>query len=766
MRNQTPPSKRSWGREPHRHPPCASLSSCASIVSRILFIWGLCLALQKAPRVASSAASSAPGTVPAWQKPLQGSPSSDIEGSNDFESESNSQGKEKQQRLPFVVIPNNELPTTTITGEADSLDQEETLQQQDEVSNVPLADSEWKGVEDYEDMETTARLESDEDDAETEASEDTSHDETSESEEDHVLVSGVEVEWFERDDSASVAGERSMTTIEEQPGGTQAVVKDEVEGGIVKPAERPDKCDEIRVTEGIRQKVVVEEVIEEIDSEETEEEEEEAEASRVSSQVGMEENGGESEDEDEPKEQENSTQRESELKTSQEVESEDEASDWTEDEKSVTDDCGSDIDEEIKPAASPHHAVASESREHSMGTTPKEYPESSPERMDLTKSVPISSAVVPTSKKTDKKTARSKQRYQNPTIMASPSQPLKTLKKLQQMLDETDYMTASPSSRGDEVTRDASVTYTGEETMWFDQGLAASDDEENAAAPTGVGIFDTFDNTENNAESDKLWTSKDRMKYKKQQQRIRRARAEQRRLEHQLQSPPLYPNTSDGDVTDDSTDDGLGYTLPNLPVYFSDAEGTTDLTDTDQPSLQLHQSTQQQSSLQPPPPPFEQRGTHQHPGYQYPYNMPPMPEHTMGRLPPYMGYPPNPYLPYPPYVPYGPQQQQMYASQYAAAWAAAPTGISPYGAARLPYSRPYPPQTRFSVSKSDVPQSPNTSHEPTSESSTKAGHELAYERVLPSVPEGGFPIAATLPVMTPATPLTTTTNSGEVSDII
>ena len=56
---------------------------------------------------------------------------------------------------------------------------------------------------------------------------------------------------------------------------------------------------------------------------------------------------------------------------------------------------------------------------------------------------------------------------------------------------------------------------------------------------------------------DRLWTSKDRSKYKKVQKRSRHI------------SPPIYLNSED-EASD--TDDGLGYTLPNVPVYFSDGE--------------------------------------------------------------------------------------------------------------------------------------------------------------------------------------------------
>jgi hypothetical protein len=766
-----------------------------------------------------------------------------------------------------MVIPDSES-----TGEqADRLPENEALQEEEEetpedheeLSNVPLLDSEWQD-ESHDGITGVTMLESDQDDAKE--TEPTSEDvpETSDSEDDHiVVVSGVEVEWSDSDDSASLSVATSGTaSTEGQPGHAKAVVNDlEVEEGVVKPDEKPRQFDkggasdedlslrqaisgeeimdesngddteeeeteapreplhqamaaaaeelmdesdekeeaeaplvsssvqqaakesegeleeEDRATEGalpLRQDVAVEEIMDDSDEVETDEDEEEDEAGLQSAlsptpQVVMDGSAGKSEEEGIYEEQDNPTQKRSVLQTLQEIESEDESSNWSADEKSVTDDGESDIDDAGHSATSPHHAVTSQSSEHSAAATPQELSEAAPQRAHRTKSMAIPFAkVVPSSRNPERNNAKSKKGYQYPSTVASSSQPLKTLKKLQQMLDETDYMTAAPGPRGDEGNRDALVSQSGHERVWFDQELAAG--EYGEIDPSSVGVsLDSNDMKENNSEGDKLWTSKDRMKYKKQQQRIRRAKAEQYRIERQLQSPPLYPNTSDGEITEDSTDDGLGYTLPNLPVYFSDAEGTTDVAeDTDHP-LQLQHSTQQQSSLQPPPPPFEQRGPYQYPGYHYPYNAPPLPEKNMGQIPPYMGYPPNPYIPYPPYGPYGPQQQQMYGpqqqqmvtSQYAA-WAAASTGMSPYGAARPPHS-PYPRQA--APRKPDFFNSPSAGHEPKSETA-KAGLEIAHKRVVSSSPEGGFPVAAALTAKTPVAQLATTGDTGQVSDMI
>jgi hypothetical protein len=195
------------------------------------------------------------------------------------------------------------------------------------------------------------------------------------------------------------------------------------------------------------------------------------------------------------------------------------------------------------------------------------------------------------------------------------------------------------------------------------------------------------DNPAQTASSEKLWTSRDRSKYKKQQQMVRRAQEEQRRL---LQQIAQSPGSSDDDATSDP-DDGLGYTLPNLPVYLSDAEGTTDGDMPPPPYYQQGAAQQQpqqtllQNQYQQP----QQYTPGQYPPPQYgmahpdPRNAIPPGQYMGSGYHPSGGYPSAPYPPfhgsnsaYPP-----PQQQQMLAAQYASAWAAAvgvPYPYSPY----------------------------------------------------------------------------------------
>ena len=115
------------------------------------------------------------------------------------------------------------------------------------------------------------------------------------------------------------------------------------------------------------------------------------------------------------------------------------------------------------------------------------------------------------------------------------SKPLKTLEKLQQLLDETDYMTTSSS---------AMASYQ-DESGSDEEPVVAASSTESPSQPIGS-----------------LWTSQDRSKYKKQQL------FQEQLQRHQQSQQQISDNEDNSD-----TDDGLGYTLPKLPVYLSDDEG-------------------------------------------------------------------------------------------------------------------------------------------------------------------------------------------------
>jgi hypothetical protein len=134
--------------------------------------------------------------------------------------------------------------------------------------------------------------------------------------------------------------------------------------------------------------------------------------------------------------------------------------------------------------------------------------------------------------------SREKSTEEGHTSQRPTSKPLKTLEKLQQLLDETDYMTTASS---------AMAAYQDESGSDEEQGPALSFSAGSASPSRSINP---------------LWTSQDRSKYRKQQlmqEQFQRQQASQQQL---------------SDIEDNSdTDDGLGYTLPNLPVYLSDDEG-------------------------------------------------------------------------------------------------------------------------------------------------------------------------------------------------
>jgi hypothetical protein len=235
------------------------------------------------------------------------------------------------------------------------------------------------------------------------------------------------------------------------------------------------------------------------------------------------------------------------------------------------------------------------------------------------------------------------------------SQPLKTLEKLRQMLDDTDYMTARPDDppcETDWPTSSASIT-----------NLGMHDDEERQQQPTtkpesssaSAAATTTTESQHQQQQHQRLWTSADRSKYKQQQKRLRQ------------QNPP----SSDDELSD--IDDGLGYSLPNLPVYFSDAEGESDGEQEHQQQQQQHPPNQT-TGVPPPPPPMSWHSQQQQQHYQTPPQQPPehqgnvplpsLQQHGGGPLRPPEQYP-NPYhlLPYLHGIHNQQQVQQQYPNQ-------------------------------------------------------------------------------------------------------
>lgn len=184
-----------------------------------------------------------------------------------------------------------------------------------------------------------------------------------------------------------------------------------------------------------------------------------------------------------------------------------------------------------------------------------------------------------------------------------------------------------------------------------------------------------------------LWTSKDRSKYKKMQQMQRRAQDERRRLAQLRYLEELQHQTTSEDestdATEGDTDDSIpSYTLPNLPIYMSDAEGEGSDSEhyygsiaeqtsgrnpqTFEQQRQRATAVQQAASSVPPRPPY---------GYPPIYQPPILPNQQQQQQQysssSYAAYPPPPHFYNPVYnQQYSAQQQpQQVMSQYAAQWA-------------------------------------------------------------------------------------------------
>ena len=295
------------------------------------------------------------------------------------------------------------------------------------------------------------------------------------------------------------------------------------------------------------------------------------------------------------------------------------------------------------------------------------------------------------------------------------SQPLRTLKRLQAMLDDSDYATHTVAP--DSATFIASdVTNNANEVI---ENVSQSSDSHTDPPPIQQAVSSSstpppIHNTNNNPMSgpEKLWTSKDRAKYRRtrrtekqrQQQReyeeqharkirdiqrqriireererkeleeLRLKRAEamerQKRYEEQQKQQQLnqFMHYNDGDNTDFTDDDtdtdgGKGFDLPNLPVYLSDGEATDDFSEEMEesaPKMMHHRRPPIRPSSNYPPPNnnSRQRG---------PYQRPPLPQnmaqqHYQNAQHPAQQIPPQANMPGP-YQNYQ-QQQQQYPPPY------------------------------------------------------------------------------------------------------
>ena len=254
------------------------------------------------------------------------------------------------------------------------------------------------------------------------------------------------------------------------------------------------------------------------------------------------------------------------------------------------------------------------------------------------------------------------------------SQPLRTLKRLQAMLDDSDYAThtVAPDSAtviASDVTNEVIENVSHNSNSHTDpppiQQAAVSSSSTNPPPPNH-----NINNNPMSGGPEKLWTSKDRAKYRRtrrtekqrqqqreyeeqharkirdiQRQRIIREERERKELEElrlkraevmkrqqryedqqkqqQLNQFMHYNDGDNTDFTDDDTDTdgGKGFDLPNLPVYLSDGEATDDFseeTEESAPKMMHRRSPIRPSSNYPPPSNnSRQRG---------PYQRPPLPQ--------------------------------------------------------------------------------------------------------------------------------------------
>lgn len=282
-----------------------------------------------------------------------------------------------------------------------------------------------------------------------------------------------------------------------------------------------------------------------------------------------------------------------------------------------------------------------------------------------------------------------------------PSRPLQTLQKLQNMLDETDYLTTS--RRKQQSTEGA-----GPDSSLPSIGQASSSTSSKSNATTIAS---------SSSEPGRLWTSKDRAKYKKQQHKIRKKQEElllQQSKDEKARStpfhvpqssPPIHPFSDDEqEQTSDDFDDGLGFSLPNVPVYYSDAEGDSDPgTDAPPPTAPLSDPSLQQGPSAPrnvaESVPYH---SHQHPrslNFYEPQRMAPSSSHQTFGPPPRGETVPQQqfYPPHPPYHPNG--YPYMYQPSHYGPYLLPPAYHGQFGS----WSPAVPPLPGFAHSRAAYP---------------------------------------------------------------
>ncbi|GKY91209.1 hypothetical protein MPSEU_000093600 [Mayamaea pseudoterrestris] len=288
----------------------------------------------------------------------------------------------------------------------------------------------------------------------------------------------------------------------------------------------------------------------------------------------------------------------------------------------------------------------------------------------VTTSTPVSAAV--TIDATHNKVSTETATTINKPEIEYQSQPLKTLEKLQQMLDDTDYMTAAKSKTLLASAQAPSLTESVLSLRRIDEPKTKTQQyERNDAFIVTPATAEAFAKRSQTAQAsmeaaqkeepkpgeqsitlpDQLWQSKDRRRYKRQQLLLRRslliaqeqaATAKQTVPRPPYQSPPAHVASSDGEESDD-TDDGLSFSLPNLPVYYSDAEVDSEEQEQEPSNVAVDDSRPSEppaSAYQPLPTTQTSPTPNQ---YYYPHV--PQPRSVDYQTPLYNAYPPQQHVP-------------------------------------------------------------------------------------------------------------------------
>lgn len=314
------------------------------------------------------------------------------------------------------------------------------------------------------------------------------------------------------------------------------------------------------------------------------------------------------------------------------------------------------------------------------------------------------------------------------------SQSLQTIEKLQQMLEDSDYITATKTAeqgilrktakeRRDQVSKPDNNT-TSKKRLPLNTRRHGVDEvtrtaphniqvkQSDTMGPSSLSQSRLRDHAHASSASpsppvEPLWQSKDRTRYKLQQLKVRQAIASREKAASEPNSQAVTnpaashyqrqgASQTDDDASDD-TDDGLGYSLPNLPVYVSDAEVDSEEQEIDGPG----EAARQQSTRFVPQGDTTGASQLRHPSHNYYY---PYQQQTQASgqqqlsppLPPQHPPPPAAYQQQQPMAPESAYQQQHQQLLPHDAYRQHVPMYAPYGyPPNYPY--PYPPYGQYTL---------------------------------------------------------------------